>query len=465
MITINLDRSKREHLYLQLYEKIKKEIIEGRLEEGKVLPSKRTLASHLDISIKTVENAYYQLMLEGYIYSKDKSGYYVNRLTDYNTKKKKLFTQSKYIEKKYEIDLKANKNDLSLFPVSVWNNLTRQALSDASEDLQYLDTIPFNGQYLLRVAIANYLLQFRGLEVSPDQIIVGSGTEYLYGRLIHLLGSSASYAMEDPGYNHIRTIYKNHNVSYQSIPVDESGICIEKLEESGCNIVHLSPSQHFPLGTVMPIQRRVELLKWVNAKAGRYIIEDDYNCEYRYHGNPVSPIFDIDVMDKVIYMNTFSKSIASAIRVSYLVLPEKLMERYIRTRSFYSCTVPNLHQLTLAAFLNKGHLERMINRTKRFNVEQRKRVMEVFEKSDLKERCELITFSAGTHFLLKLQTTYKESWIVEELKKRGILVSFVSEYCEESDNKYRNLMIINYSRVTRKQFEKFLVILNEMISK
>lgn len=463
MLTINLNPASSQSLYIQLYEDIKNQIIAKELAPKTMLPSKRTLSAHLGVSIKTIENAYDQLLLEGYIYSEAKRGYFVNALEDYRvrTKKKDSIFTTKYLDEEYLVDLKANKNDMTNFPTATWCRMMRETLS--YEENRLFDTVPFNGIPELRISIANYLQEFRGMDVSPDQIIIGAGTEYLYARLIQLLGKEACYAVEDPGYQKIPAIYRSNNARYQAIALDQDGICMDLLNESDCNVVHISPAHHFPLGFVTPINRRLELLSWVNAAPNRYIIEDDYDSEYRYHGRPVPPLYSIDIRGKVIYMNTFSKSIAPAVRISYMVLPEELMERYISTMNFYSCTVSSFEQFTLARFIDGGYLERSINRMKRHNVSQRNLLVDAIMNSDLSKCTEILEDSAGTHFLLKVHSHLTAEELVKRLKNHKILVSCLSEYCENTNPQYDSTLVINYSGITAEQTGYFIETLLNLI--
>lgn len=464
MITVELIRGPgAAALYVQLYELLKRKIESGELVADQKLPSKKKLASHLHVSVKTVENAYFQLSLEGYIYSREKVGYFVSNIQGFyrGVLKEKPVYHSKYHEDTYRLDIKANMTPIEMFPLSVWTRLGREVAAD--EGRRLLETVPFNGVEQLRKAIADHLRDFRGMEVSPDQVIIGSGTEYLYQRLIHLLGSECVVGMEDPGYSHIKKILTVENVQYRCIPMDESGICVDKLEMSDCIAVHVSPMHHFPLGLTMPVQRRVELLQWVNKKPGCFIIEDDYNCEYIYQGAPVPPLYKLDVRQRVIYMNTFSKSVAPSIRVAYMVLPESLMDQYLNTMSFYSCTVSSEVQFRLARFISGGHFERYIHRVRQRNIEQRKIVQEGFERSIVAQKAHLIKNVAGTHFLVRLETTRSDKYVKDILLRHGILASFVSEFCEQVIPGLEHLLILNYSRIIREDIDYLTLILDKAL--
>ena len=264
----------------------------------------------------------------------------------------------------YFVDLKANRTSMSLFPATVWGRYMREALSLPSDNL--LRSIPFNGLPELRRAIASYLRRTRGMDVSPDCIIIGAGSEYLYGRLLQMLGPTTTFAMENPGYRKFAAISKAFGNPWRPVPIDESGLLVDELEESGADVVHVSPANHFPTGIVMPIKRRLELFEWANRARKRYIIEDDYDSEFRYSGRLIMPLFADDASDKVIYLNAFSKTMVPSLRISYMVLPPKLLARYVDTMSFYSCTVSSFEQYALARFIDEGHLERHINRTRNF---------------------------------------------------------------------------------------------------
>ena len=449
MLTINIIRAPgAKDLYLQLYEGIKQMIIARDIQPGEKLPSKKKLATHLKVSVKTVENAYFQLMLEGYIYSREKVGFFASNIDGFYTAKpvpQPSYT-NRYTETTYRLDIKANKTPLEMFPLSVWNRIGREVMSDHGTDL--LATVPFNGITDLRVAIARHLQEFRGMRVSPDQVVVGSGTEFLYNRILALLGPNSVIGMEDPGFAHIRKILETAGTPHTSIEVDEQGIRVDLLAESDATAVHVSPMHHFPLGITMPVQRRVELLQWVNDAPGRFIIEDDYNCEYLYHGSPVPPLYSLDVRKKVIYLNTFSKTVAPGIRMAYMVLPEELMERYLETLSFYSCTVPSSIQYQMARFMRDGHFERHIHRVRQHNIEQRKLVCDAIAASPLADRVRVRRNPAGTHFLLELDTNTSDAQIERALFEQEILAGFASDYCELPNPALDHLLVLNYSRIT-----------------
>ena len=352
-----LDRTD-ETLYEYLYRKIRQDILAGRLQEGERMPSKRSFAENLGISVITVDTAYAQLAAEGYLYAKPRSGFYVER-----------FGQSMLVpEKPAEpevcadpgevhdaensrrlpadntpwIDLSQSGIASAMFPFPVWSRLMREILRTRKDDL--LKRSPGNGVEELRSAIARHLLQFQDLRVSPKQIVVGAGTEYLYSLLIRLLGHDKIYAVETPGYRKTERIYASNAVQVKAIEMDRSGVNIQKLRASGADVIHITPSHQFPTGITMPVSRRGELLSWCseeNHAGRRYIIEDDYDSEFRLAGRPIPSLMSIDRSGSVIYLNTFTNSVSPSIRISYMVLPEELLREYREKLGFYSCTVAN----------------------------------------------------------------------------------------------------------------------------
>lgn len=462
MLTYDLSERGSRTMYEFLYEKIKEDILQGHIAPGSKLPSKRGLSEHLDVSIKTVENSYAQLALEGYIETREKSGYYVNQVTGNRKSSSSFYSnyKSKFTKENYLADFTANNINYDKFPFSQWAKIMRETLTDY--DTTLLETVPFNGVFKLRVEIAEYLYRFRGMEVSPDQIIIGAGTEYLYGRLLQLLGSETKYAIENPGYRKITQIYDANKITWQHIDIDAQGINVEKLRESNASAVHVSPGHHYPVGLVMPVGRRRELLDWAYEAPNRYIIEDDYDCEFRMSGRPIPSLQSMDSHHRVIYMNTFSKTMVPSIRVSYMVLPEKLMEKYISTMNFYSCTVSGFEQYALASFMQKGFFERHIRKMITYYRQQREIILKYFTASPLKEICTVIEADAGTHFILKINTSLSDTEIKWVAKEKGILINCLSEYCFASKDKYKHMLLVNYSALDENTVEKAVKCLEEI---
>lgn len=448
MLTYSFEYKGKDSLYEYLYKQIKNDILSYKLSPGEKLPSKRAFAKHLNISTITVENAYNQLTAEGYIYSVPKSGFYVSDISSTKPLEDRRPVRDEVnIASKDEIfaDFTSNSTVADTFPYALWAKTMRQIMSDYEHKLMVRS--PYAGIKELRLAIADYLYQFRGMAVEPEQIVIGAGTEYLYGMLIQLLGRDKKYAVEDPGYQKITRIYQANQVDCCHIPMDDSGVNIIALENAGADILHISPSHHFPTGIVTPVSRRYELLSWAAKSRDRYIIEDDYDSEFRLVGKPIPSLQSIDVADKVIYMNTFSKSLSSTIRISYMVLPQSLVGLYNDRLGFYSCTVPNFEQYTLYRFIEQGHLEKHINRMRNYYRIQRDKVLECIKNQEKYSKVEILEENSGLHFLMKVDTELSDMELITKARKNGIAISCLSQYSYLEENATEHIVIINYSGI------------------
>lgn len=478
MLTYNLTATGSDSLYESLYKCIKNDILQGKLCAGEKLPSKRSFAKNLGISVITVENAYGQLSDEGYIYSMPKRGFYVSDIdmvANPNTSAKtsadaNLFDDSASIAcSPYFADFSSNQTDSEIFPFSIWSKTVRSVLND--NQIQLMINSPCAGILPLRNAIAHYLRDFRGMQVFSHQIIIGAGTEYLYGLLIQLLGKDLIYGVENPGYHKIGKICKSMGVTYRHVDLDESGVSIHELEEKKIDIIHTSPSHHFPTGLVMPVSRRYELLGWAAKEKERYIIEDDYDSELRLSGKPFPTLQSIDISGKVIYTNTFTKTLASTVRISYMVLPEDLAKRFYSELSFYSCTVSNFEQYTLAQFMENGSFEKHINRLRNYYQNKRDAILKELKSGSSGKYITIQEEEAGVHFLMHIQSDCTEAEIVEKAKAGGVKLDPLSRYYIKNtekheqngqENPYENTYVMNYSSVNMENIKKVVQVLSEL---
>lgn len=455
MLTYSLDNKAKGSIYEYLYACIRDDIISGRLAPGFKLPSKRTFAKNHGISVITVENAYAQLSAEGYIYSIPKKGFYVSEINTGIPVKPKAAPVETAPEKESEsryIDLISNHTPKTNFPFSIWAKLMREVLTEGSE--RVLTVPPSGGVIQLRTAIAKHLYAFRGICVSPEQIIVGAGSEYLYGLIVQLLGRDKVYGLENPCSIKIPSIYKSLNVKINYLALDPEGIIMDRTKLNKTDIIQISPSHHFPTGIVTSISRRYDLLQWANETGEHYIIEDDYDSEFRLQGKPIPSLFSIDSTDRVIYFNTFTKSLASTIRISYMVLPRPLLKKFHETLGFYSCTVSNFEQYTLAHFIQEGYLDRHINRMRNHYRTIRDTLIEQLKNSPLGGKITVLHEDAGLHFLLKIDTSIPDEKLKEKARKNGILIAFLSDYTIKQDsdsNVYEHIAVINYSGMTSEE--------------
>ncbi len=343
----------KEKKYLFLYRELKDKILSGQYLPNQKIPSKRVLADRYGVSVITAEKALYLLMEEGYITSREKSGYFVSSLELLpagNTQKTVSF-----------LPLEEPREKAPRFEYDLWFKTVRKVLGEQGERL-FIKS-PNQGTVALRNALSDYLLRYRGMVADPRRIVIGSGSEQLYETVVKLLGRNITYGIEDPSYEKIESVYRAEGVCLKKLPMGQDGILRKSLLEDDFKVLHVTPFQSYPSGVTASASKRYEYIKW--AKEDNYIIEDDFNSEFFLPGNPIESLFSMDQNQRVIYMNTFSKSISPAIRIGYLILPESLLPRYHKLLGNFSCTVPVLDQYILAEFLKSGNFERHLNRIRR----------------------------------------------------------------------------------------------------
>lgn len=417
MLTYVLDHAAKKPLYEQLYGAIKADLLSGAIAGGEKLPSKRLLAEHLNVSKVTVETAYQQLLAEGYLTTVERVGYFAEHITPLPP----IRQPAPHWEPPSAPGPAARQ-----FPVSVWARLTRRVLLNQEGAL--LQSVPGAGLPELRAAIAQELRRSRGMQVSPSQILVGSGAEFFYHILILLLGRDRCYGLESPGHQKIAAVYTANQVPIAAVSLDDAGVSMDALSSSGADILHISPSHQFPTGIVMPIRRRQALMQWLAQRDTRYLIEDDYDAEFRFSGKPIPTMQSLDPTGRVIYMNTFSKTIAPSLRISYMVLPPQLMEEYRQRLGFYSCTVPSLEQLTLALFLSEGYFEKHLNRMRKHYRLLRDGLLAALRESVVSQRFAVHAEDSGLHFILTTHTLPDSSLFCSKLSLGGLAVSPLTRY-------------------------------------
>ena len=450
-------------LYESLYQVTRDAIVRGDFQAGSKFPSKRSIAQKLGVSVITVANAFQKLKLEGYVDAQQRKGCFVKDIGTIAFSANTTLSADIEDDDTSAMDLQANRANVHEFPVSTWLKLMRRVITENPPDL--FSIVPYGGLQELRTAIANYLLRTRGMQVSPSQIIVGAGTEYLYSRLIQLLGPHTTFVFENPGYQKLSHITDNYHVPWTYCNVDRSGILVSRLRQTGGNVVHVSPANTFPGGFSMSITRRRELLAWAYEKEDRYIIEDDYDSELRYEGNNLLPLFARDTNEKVIYLNTFSKTLMPSLRIGYIILPNSLMERYHETMSFYSCTVSGFEQRTLAKFIDEGHFERHIAKLRTHYRKQRKMVMNAIRSSNLAPMSRIIENNAGTHFMLALDTKLSGSEIKNAVAKNGIKLASLDDYCFDEHPMLDKVLVVNYASLSADEVEKAVNSLADALTK
>lgn len=428
-LLIDLTHDSGKALYEQIYEHICKEIADGKISPGEKLPSTRFMAKNLQISRSTVELAYDQLVAEGYLQAKPCAGYFACDISELyqwkaepakengETPKQEALEECGIVFSPFQVDRVH-------FPFHIWQKLNRSI--NMEDDEKYFFAGDSRGDEELRSAIASYLHRARGVNCDARQIILGAGNEYLLLLLSQLLGSNQVVAMEKYTYIQAARAFSNMEYLVSAVDMDENGMMVRELREMGADIAYVMPSHQFPLGTVMPMKRRLELLKWASEVEKRYIIEDDHDSEFRYKGRPIPSLQGTDGAGKVIYLGTFSKSIAPSLRVSYMVLPKPLLEKYNQNCGFYATTVPRTQQELLYRFLADGGFERHLNRMKNVYKGKQDILLSLLKKEYWVRR--IYGENAGLHLLVEVDTRLTEAELLTEAGERGVKLFGLSDY-------------------------------------
>ena len=465
--TPRLVRSGAAPLYRQLYGYIVREITAGTLAAGERLPSKRRLAADLHVSVSTVETAYQMLAAEGYVHPRAKSGFTVCRIERLAAPERPVpELPAEAPAARWRYDFATGSVDTSLFPFKTWARLQRETLTAHPELLNHG---PRQGDLALRTAIAKHLHAYRGVVCAPEQVVVGAGIEYLVGLLARLFSNSV-FAVENPGYARTAHILRNNGVRTVFVPVDESGMRVDALAQSGVQLAYVTPSHQFPTGATMPVARRTALLRWAREgaeesegpggpegsggsggtgapeghgypeKAGgpgapgspgrleRYVIEDDYDSEFRYDTRPIPSLQGLDRAGRVIYVSTFSKSVAPSMRIGYMVLPVPLLQRYREEYSLYSSTVSRFEQQILCRFLEEGHFARHLNRLRGAYRSRRDVLLEALYEAFGRKGVTVRGSHTGLHLLVTLPGSKTEAQLVQAAAACGVRVNGLSSY-------------------------------------
>ncbi|MBF6632539.1 MAG: PLP-dependent aminotransferase family protein [Planococcus sp. (in: Bacteria)] len=438
MLMFQLQKQSQTPLYKQLYREIKKAIIEGSIQVDTKLPSKRKLADYLQISQTTVELAYSQLVAEGFIESRPRKGFYaqpVEELAYLDIPQDEPVTKETI---SYKVDFNSASIDTHSFPFSTWRKLARDILDESSHEL-LLSGHP-QGDDALRQEIARYLYQSRGVICDAEQIVIGSGTEQLLPLLIRLLDKTLVFGYENPGYALTHSIFNHHDRQSVPIELDSDGLNVSELEASNVDVAYVTPSHQFPSGSVLSATKRAQLLNWAAAKPERYIIEDDYDSEFRYTSRPIPALQSMDRSDRVIYLSTFSKSLMPSLRLAYMVLPKRLLRAYQQTFLHYSSSVPRHDQQMVATFMKDGHFARHLNRMRKL---YQKKIKQLSASLALYAPTVIVSGEqAGMHIVLTVQTTLTEKELVTRAQEAGIRVTGMESYdVHKKDNPHPKIVL------------------------
>ena len=450
-LLIPLDSRSKKPLYEQIYSHIRAEIRNGSLKAGERLPSTRVLAEHLKVSRSTTQMAYDQLLAEGYMEARPCRGYFVSHLEELvETGATGTGEMETTVEPDagWRVDFSPRGIDLDSFPYHVWRKLSRNTLVDDNKEMFHSGN--HQGEPGFREAIRSYLHSARGVNCSPEQIIVGAGREYLLMPLSQILEGRHVIAMENPTYKQAYRVFQSLGYEVCPVEMDANGMEPELLAECGANVAYVMPSHQFPTGIVMPVGRRQELLKWAQEAPDRYIIEDDYDSEFRYRGKPIPALQGMDRNGRVIYLGTFSKCIAPAIRVSYLVLPLSLLVRYRSQTSFYASTVSRIDQNILYQFLSGGHFERHLNRMRAIYKTKHDLLLEQVEP--LRKQFEIRGEHAGLHILLTSRNGVPEEALIRKAAEAGVRVYGLNSYFIHPEHNHRpSTVVLGYASLSEEQ--------------
>lgn len=417
-------------VYRQLCDAVRGDIRAGRIAPDARLPSKRALAAQLGVSVLTVETAYAQLLSEGWIYARPRSGHFATPLVVAAPSRRPWSGERAGAPAapplRPDLDLAEGGADPEFFPFTVWAKIVRRLFAEKRAEL--LVPTPPAGAPELRAAIASHLRGFRGMDVDPERVFVAAGAETLYAMLVRALGAERPWAVENPGHRTIAAVYRQCGADVRPVRVDASGLDPAALEASGAAVAHVSPAHQYPTGAVAPAARRYEWLAWAASRSGRVLVEDDYDSELRASGLPIPTLQSLDSAGCVVHLETFSRSLAPTLRVGCLIAPEPLLPRFREVFGPLSCTVPNLIQFALADFLSEGHFARHLARTRTRCRRVRAELLQALREGPLAGRATVSEDRAGPHLLLALRTRRSDAAIAARAAAIGLRVRMLSSF-------------------------------------
>ena len=412
--------------------------------------SRRKLAAHLGISVNTVDSAYSQLLSEGFIESRPKQGYFACQVEKLQETAPPALKREQLIARPCRIDFSASRVDEKHFPSSVWRRMIRSALDEPHIFRQ----CPPQGDEALRESVAKYLYEARGIHCEPDEIVIGAGTDHLIHILSYILDSAYLFALENPVYNKAYYTFVRMGHSVLPVEVDQEGIQPCLLPDRDNIAVYATLSHQFPLGMTVPINRRIQLLNWAKQAPHRYLIEDDYDSEFRYNARPIPPIHTLDGGRQVIYLGTFSRTVAPSLRISYMVLPRELMERFNAEYRHFGSTVSTLEQVALDGFIRGGHYERYLNRMRKLYGKKREAFMAYARELSLK----LIGDAAGHHILLDTECSAEA--VLRRLEEKDVKAYSIAPYfIGRPPEKYLSLILLGFGALEEEEIAEGLSIL------
>ncbi|MGO3017940.1 MAG: PLP-dependent aminotransferase family protein [Anaerococcus sp.] len=438
----------KDFLYKQVYDHIRSEIIRGKLKYGDKLPSIRSLSSKMNISNNTVENAYYQLDQEGFIKSIEKSGFYVEKIDQLLLMEKDQTKEPiKKSKDSYAYDFSFGGVDKDCFNFSYLKKAFKSAII---EDDTFLENNKGLGDESLRSSIANYLYSSRGIDVNKDQILISAGSSELFD-LLSSIFYGKNFAFENPGYAYRNFGPYKYFKSF-AFGLDKEGIEIKDLDNKNIDIVSVTPAHQFPLTTIMSIKRRTELLNWAYKNNDRYIIEDDYDAEFKYKLMPITPLKVLDINDRVIYMGNFSRVITPALRISYMVLPEKILEKNKDFFDSYISPASLFSQRALAQYIDQGFLEKQINKSKKSYEKKYTLIKKILKKE---EKIRIISTDSGTSFVIRLDESLDYKEFEKKIKNRKINLPKINDFAYKKVG-FEGMYLLGFAKLSEEEISNGL---------
>lgn len=454
---IYIDRHARAPIWQQLYDELKHRILADP-DNTSPLPTIRSLAKDLSVSINTVNQAYQQLITEGYIYSVKGSGYFRNDPRQLEA----LSAQPQTTASEQWFSVEENKDnqtydftigvpDKSVFPWGKWRTCLRDAflIEETNGDLGYGEK---QGILSLRQELCGFLHRLRGVNCTPDQVVICSGLQDAISLIMELLPMNRfSVGFEEPGYEAVRSRLLHAGYSISPIPLDENGICPEKLQRSNCNLLYLTPSHQFPMGYVMPLDSRKNALEYINREDG-YIIEDDYNSVYQYKEGPIPAIQSLDTQGRVIYVGSFSESFTPSIHTSYVILPKRLLDRYQLLCEHYRTSVARPIQNALFLLINRGYYSHHIQKTARLLEKKRSLVLQLFQQYAA-PGIRIASSAAGSSVIIEYHSVLSEMDLLNRINSEGIRL-YPTQKCWYTDDVHLPLLQLGFESMTADQLEE-----------
>lgn len=450
-----IDENRSEAIYIQLYRQLRDKMIHGDLRPGEKMPSTRRLSQDLSVSRNTVDLAYHQLASEGYIESRPRKGYFVETL-DFSpiTKVKRTKTslemnidqerdRGRPIEGQIKYDFKYGMLSPEQLPTKQWQRLSNKCMKESRNNMAFYG--PMFGERDLRIEIQKYLKTYRGVECGVDQIFIGSGVHYCLSMLCQCLRPEVeNIAMEDPGYHVTRSVLKNHGFRVSPIGLDQNGIDVKALSKTGAQAVYVTPSHQYPLGIIMPVSRRLELIDWAH-KNKALIIEDDYSCHLRYNAKPVQSLQSISSKD-VVYIGSFSKFLFPTLRVAYMVLPQDRVKSFQEQFEGYPSSVSYPVQKTLSLFMKEGHWESYLRKNRKIQKKKHDLLVEAL-KDSFSDTINIYGMNAGLHLMIELKKPLSEAELIEKAQKSGVGVYPTKKFWNRPDQRAYSSVILGFGGI------------------